>query len=159
MRSDLLLHGLEWQKNDWIATTGLAQAVFPGVFDAKLTRGGRGVDWLAPEGSFHAMGPFFNQNNAQSWPFVVLNSLAKVNKNEVITFERLKISLKSCMGPLGLGQRPGKSLRLVSKTNPLAVFFLWAVVFILNTRRLWRTCSNLHKTDVSIQVQVLRGSD
>jgi hypothetical protein len=54
---------------------------------------------------------------------VVLNSLAKVNQNEVITFERLKISLKSCMGPLGLGQRPGKSLRLVSKTNPLWFFF------------------------------------
>jgi hypothetical protein len=32
------------------------------------------------------MGPFFNQNNAQSWPFVVLNSLAKIDKNEVIYF-------------------------------------------------------------------------
>jgi hypothetical protein len=36
--------------------------------------------------------------NAQNWSFVVLNSLAKVNKNKVITFERLKISLKSFMG-------------------------------------------------------------
>jgi hypothetical protein len=53
----------------------------------------------------------------------VLNSLAKVNKNEVITFERLKISLKPCMGPLGLGQRPGKPLRLVSKTIPFGFFF------------------------------------
>ena len=32
------------KKHDWIATTGLAQAVFPGVFGAKLARGGRGVD-------------------------------------------------------------------------------------------------------------------
>ena len=63
------------------------------------------------------------QISAQNWSFVVLNSLAKVNQNEVITFERLKISLKHFMGPLGLGQRPGKPLRLVSKTNPLWVFF------------------------------------
>jgi hypothetical protein len=34
---------------------------------------------------------------------VVLNSLVKVSKNEVITFERLKISLKSFVGPVGLG--------------------------------------------------------
>jgi hypothetical protein len=61
--------------------------------------------------------------------------IAKVNKNEVITFERLKTSLKSCMGPLGLGQRPGKSLRLVSKTNPLWVLFFYGpFFFILNTR-------------------------
>jgi hypothetical protein len=33
----------------------------------------------------------------------VLNSLVKVSKNEVITFERLKISLKSFMGSVGLG--------------------------------------------------------
>jgi hypothetical protein len=32
---------------------------------------------------------------------MVLNSLVKVSKNEVITFERLKISLKSFMGPVG----------------------------------------------------------
>jgi hypothetical protein len=38
----------------------------------------------------------------KNWSFVVLNSLVKVNKNEVIdlTFERLKISLKSSMGPV-----------------------------------------------------------
>jgi hypothetical protein len=59
----------------------------------------------------------------KNWSFVVLNSLAKVNKNDVIIFEGLKISLNPCMGPLGLGQRPGKPLRLVSKTNPLGVFF------------------------------------
>jgi hypothetical protein len=53
---------------------------------------------------------------------LVLNSLAKVNQNEVITFERLKISLKPLVGPLGLGQRPGKPLRLVSKTKPLGFF-------------------------------------
>jgi hypothetical protein len=29
--------------------------------------------------------------------------IVKVSKNEVITFERLKISLKSFMGPVGLG--------------------------------------------------------
>jgi hypothetical protein len=38
------------------------------------------------------------QVDAQNWSFVVLNSLAKVNKNKVITFERLKISLKFFMG-------------------------------------------------------------
>jgi hypothetical protein len=43
------------------------------------------------------------QIDAQSWPFVVLNSLVKVNKNEVIIFEGLKISLKSSVGPVGLG--------------------------------------------------------
>jgi hypothetical protein len=42
--------------------------------------------------------PFLYQIDAQNWSFVVLNSLAKVNKNKVITFERLKISLKSFMG-------------------------------------------------------------
>jgi hypothetical protein len=55
---------------------------------------------------------------------MVLNSLAKVNKNEVITFERLKISLNPSVGPVGLGYRPGKSLRLAHKTNPLGVLFL-----------------------------------
>ena len=63
------------------------------------------------------------QISAQNWSFVVLNSLAKVNQNEVITFERLKISLNPFVGPLGLGQRPEKPLRLVSKTNPLWFFF------------------------------------
>jgi hypothetical protein len=29
---------------------------------------------------------FLYQIGAQSWPFVVLNSLAKIDKNEVITF-------------------------------------------------------------------------
>jgi hypothetical protein len=38
------------------------------------------------------------QIEAQNWSFVVLNSLAKANKNEVITFERLKISPRPCMG-------------------------------------------------------------
>jgi hypothetical protein len=56
------------------------------VFDAKLTRGGSGVNWLAPEGSFHAMGSFFNQNNAQSCPFVVINSLAKLARYMAIFF-------------------------------------------------------------------------
>jgi hypothetical protein len=43
------------------------------------------------------------QIDAQNWSSVVLNSLVKVSKNEVITFERLKISLKSFMGPVGFG--------------------------------------------------------
>jgi hypothetical protein len=38
------------------------------------------------------------QIDTQIWSFVVLNSLAKVNKNDVIIFEGLKISLKSFMG-------------------------------------------------------------
>jgi hypothetical protein len=97
--------------------------------------GGSGVNWSAPGGLFHAADPFLYQIDVQNWSFVVLNSLAKVNENEVITFERLKISPKPCMGPLGLDQRPGKLLRRVSTTNPLGVFVLWAVVFILNTRR------------------------
>jgi hypothetical protein len=42
------------------------------------------------------------QIDVQNWSFVVLISLAKVDKNEeVITFERLKISLKSSVGPFG----------------------------------------------------------
>jgi hypothetical protein len=41
---------------------------------------------LAPGGSFHTVNPFLYQIDAQSWPFVVRNSLAKVNKNEVIAF-------------------------------------------------------------------------
>jgi hypothetical protein len=82
--------------------------------------GGSGVNWSAPRGSFHAADPFLYQiDGVQNWSFVVLNSLAKVNKNEVITFERLKISPKPAVGPLSLGQRPGKILRRVSKTNPL----------------------------------------
>jgi hypothetical protein len=64
--------------------------------------GGSGVNWSAPGGSFYAADPFLYQIDIQNWSFVVLNSLAKVNKNEVITFERLKISLKSSVGPLGL---------------------------------------------------------
>jgi hypothetical protein len=40
------------------------------------------------------------QIDAQNWSSVVLNSLVKFSKNEVITFERLKISLKSFMGPV-----------------------------------------------------------
>jgi hypothetical protein len=53
----------------------------------------------------HAADPFLYayQIGAQSWSSVVLNSLVKINKNEVITFERLKISLKSSVGPVGLG--------------------------------------------------------
>ena len=98
-------------------------------------------------GSFYAADPFLYQISAQNWSFVVLNSLAKVNQNEVIIFERLKISLKKFVGPLGLGQRPGKPLRLVSKTNPLAFFFLWAVVFILNTRRTWSGMDNSNNVD------------
>jgi hypothetical protein len=31
--------------------------------------------------------PFLYQIDAQSWPFVVRNSLAKVNENEVIIFD------------------------------------------------------------------------
>jgi hypothetical protein len=41
------------------------------------------------------VGPSLYQIDAQNWSFVVLNSLAKVNKNDVIIFEGLKISLKS----------------------------------------------------------------
>jgi hypothetical protein len=46
--------------------------------------GGSGVNWSAPGGSFHA--------DVQNWSFVVLNSLAKVNKNknEVITLNDSK---------------------------------------------------------------------
>jgi hypothetical protein len=50
---------------------------------------------------------------------------SKSQQNEVITFERLKIGLNSSMGPVGLGQRPGKSLRLASKTNPIGVLFFY----------------------------------
>jgi hypothetical protein len=50
------------------------------------------------------MVPFFNQNNAQSWPFVVLNSLAKIDKNEVITFYRMEMGLKRFVGPFVLGR-------------------------------------------------------
>ena len=57
--------------------TGPAQAVLPGVVGVKLRRGGSGVNWLAPGGSFHAPDPFLNQIDAQSWPFDVRNSLAK----------------------------------------------------------------------------------
>jgi hypothetical protein len=91
--------------------------------------GGSGVNWSAPGGSYHAADPFLYQIDVQNWSFVVLNSLAKVNKNEVITFERLKISLKSSVGPLGLSQRPGKLLRRVSKTNPLWVLFFYGPLF------------------------------
>jgi hypothetical protein len=44
--------------------------------------GGSGVNWSAPGGSFHA--------DVQNWSFVVLNSLAEVNKNEVITLNDSK---------------------------------------------------------------------
>jgi hypothetical protein len=46
---------------------------------------------------------FLYQIDAQNWPSVMLNSLVKVSKNEVIAFERLKISLISFVGPVGLG--------------------------------------------------------
>jgi hypothetical protein len=50
------------------------------------------------------MGPFFNQNNAQSWPFVVLHSLAKIDKNEVITFLTNESESKVLRGALCIGQ-------------------------------------------------------
>jgi hypothetical protein len=65
--------------------------------------GGSGVNWSAHRGSFHAADPFLYQIDAQNWSSVVLNSLVKVSKNEVIIFEGLKISLKSLVGPVGLG--------------------------------------------------------
>jgi hypothetical protein len=49
-------------------------------------------------------GPFLSQIGAQSWSFVVLNSLAKVNKNKAIFFEGLEMSLNPFVGPFGLGK-------------------------------------------------------
>ena len=55
---------------------------------AKLIRGGSGVivDQLLEVHSMRA-DPFLYQIDAQSWPFVVRNSLAKVNRNQVIIFD------------------------------------------------------------------------
>jgi hypothetical protein len=54
-------------------------------------------------GNFTPRTHFLYQTHAQNWSSVVLNSLVKVSKNEVLTFKRLKISLKSFVGHVGLG--------------------------------------------------------
>jgi hypothetical protein len=61
-------------------------------------------------------GPFLSQIGAQSWSFVVLNSLAKVNKNKAIFFERQEMSLKRFVGPFGLGKWSRQQLPSVIKT-------------------------------------------
>ena len=71
------------------------------------------------------MDPFLYQIDAQNWSFVVLNSLAKVNKNKVISFERLKISLKSFMGIHNTSHQVQWRDCQGGHCNALWFFFLW----------------------------------
>ena len=75
------------------------------------------------------------QIDAQNWSFVVLNSLAKVNKNKVITFERLKISLKSFMGIHNTRHQVQWCDCQVGHHNALFFSFYGAIFFVLSTRR------------------------
>jgi hypothetical protein len=67
------------------------------------------------------------QIEAQNWSFVVLNSVAKVNKNEVITFERPK----SAQTPVwAFTARATKSMGATTKSvtaMPLEIFSYGAI--------------------------------
>jgi hypothetical protein len=65
------------------------------------------------------------QIDAQNWSFVVLNSLAKVSKNDVIIFEGLKISLKPFMGIHNTRHRVQWRDFQGGHCNALGFFFLW----------------------------------